>query len=56
MDKDVKIKLIFAGSMTVIYSVLFLTQRIDIATAIALTTLFTNTITGVIVRNLSKGD
>jgi len=54
MDGDVLIKLIFATSLTVMYSVLFIVLRPDIASAITIITAFTNALTGVIVRNLTK--
>jgi len=54
MNGDVAIKLIFASSMTVMYSVLFVTLKPDTATAVALATAFTNSLTAVIVRNLTQ--
>jgi len=53
MNGDVAIKLIFASSLTAMYSVLFVTLRPDTATAVALATAFTNSLTAVIVRNLT---
>jgi len=54
MDGDTQIKLIFASAMTVMYVTLFLTIKPDVATALAVVTGFTNTLTGVFVRNLTQ--
>jgi len=54
MDGDTQIKLIFASAMTVMYVTLFVTIRPDVATAVALATAFTNSLTAVIVRNLTQ--
>jgi len=54
VDGDVLIKLIFATSMTVMYSVLFITLRPDTATAVTIITAFTNALVGFFVRNLTR--
>jgi len=54
MNGDVAIKLIFASSMTIIYSILFIFLRPDTATALAIISGFTNALTAVIVRNLTQ--
>jgi len=54
LDNDVVIKAIFGACLTVMYSVLFLTLHPDTATALAMITAFTNTLTGVFVRNLTQ--
>jgi len=54
LGDDVKIKLIFGTCLTVMYVTLFVTIRPDIATAVALATAFTNSLTAVIVRNLTQ--
>jgi len=54
MNGDVAIKLIFASSLTAMYSVLFVTLRPDTATALAIISGFTNALTAVIVRNLTQ--
>jgi len=54
MDGDTQIKLIFATAMTIMYVTLFVTIKPDVATAIAIATAFTNTLTGVFVKNLTE--
>jgi len=54
MDDDVKIKLIFAVVMVILYGVVFITQRLDTATVTAILTAFTNTVVGVFTYNLTK--
>jgi len=54
LDGDAQIKLIFGTCLTVMYVTLFLTIRPDVATAVALATAFTNSLTAVIVRNLTQ--
>jgi len=54
MDGDAVIKAIFGACLTIMYSVLFLTLHPDTATALAVITAFTNSLTAVIVRNLTQ--
>jgi len=54
LDGDAQIKLIFGTCLTVMYVTLFLTLHPDTATAVALATAFTNSLTAVIVRNLTQ--
>jgi len=54
MDSDVQIKLILAICMCFMYSVVFLTQRLDLASISALMTGFTNAVVGVFTYNYTK--
>jgi len=54
MDGDVMIKAIFGACLTVMYVTLFLTIKPDVATALAVITGFTNSLTAVFVRNLTQ--
>ena len=54
MDADVTIKVSFMTCLTVMYSVVFLTQRFDVASTSALVSTFTNAVVGVVTYNLAK--
>jgi len=54
MDDDVKIKLIFTAGMVLFYAIVFLTQKLDTATASALVSAFTNALIGIFAYNYVK--
>jgi VIT1/CCC1 family predicted Fe2+/Mn2+ transporter len=54
MDSDVQMKLIFTGGMATIYSIIFLTQKIDVATVASLVSGFSNALIGVFAYNWAK--
>jgi len=54
MDNDVAIKAIFGACLTVMYVTLFVTLHPDTATALAVITGFTNSLTAIFVRNLTQ--
>jgi len=54
LDSDVAIKAIFGTCLTVMYVTLFVTLHPDTATALAMITAFTNSLTAVFVKNLTE--
>ena len=54
MDSDVQLKLIFTGGMVTIYSIIFLTQKLDVATVASLVSAFSNALIGIFAYNWAK--
>jgi len=54
MNDDVMLKLIFTSGMVILYVVIFLTQKLDVATASALASAFTNALVGFFAYNYVK--
>jgi len=54
MDNDVKIKLIYASSLTVVYTVLILKAPIDITVIASITSGFVGALSGIFTYNLAK--
>jgi len=54
MDSDVAIKLIYASSLTIIYTILFIRIPIDFALVISLTSGFVGALSAVISYNLGQ--
>ncbi len=54
MNSDVQIKLILAVSLCFMYAVVFLTQKLDLASVSALMTGFTNALVGIFTYNYTK--
>jgi hypothetical protein len=54
MNSDVQLKLIFTGGMVTIYSIIFLTQKLDVATVASLVSAFSNALIGVFAYNWAK--
>ena len=54
MRDDVIIKLILAIALCFMYGLVFLAQKLDIATVVSLVTAFTNALVGIFSYNLGK--
>jgi cytidylate kinase len=54
MDSDVQIKLIFTGGMVTIYSIIFLTQKLDVATVASIVSGFSNALIGCFAYNWAR--
>lgn len=54
MDTDLRIKLVFAITLIVMYSIVFITQKLDFATISALLSAFTNAVVALFTYNLTK--
>jgi cobalamin biosynthesis protein CobD/CbiB len=54
MNSDVQLKLIFTGGMVTIYSIIFLTQNLDVATVASLVSAFSNALIGIFAYNWAK--